>query len=403
MDMHTPPARSPAKTLYEQIGRDERKQFWMLQAAGWLGLCVVTFFTLTLWYNTLDPVYIAHTVLQAVLGIAVSLPMRSVFKRIWNMGLAVRLAAATAVVAAASLVWTGLRLQTFIWIVDERDVWTDFGGWYFGSFMVLSSWSLAYHAIKYHQLMLKEKERALEAQTYANEEHVKRLTAEGLSREAQLKMLRYQLNPHFLFNTLNSISALIKTSKNDEAREMLTRLGQFLRHSLDSDPALKTTLEQEMETLSLYLDIERKRFGPRLLIDFDIEPGTETALAPAFLLQPLFENSLKFAVGRSATQETIALSVRRDGDRLDLVVRDTGPGIAPGASLAERGLGLRNIRQRLETEYGPDHLFEIAPAEPRGLMVRISLPFETAEGDPAAIEANPVDPVRARGASGTGE
>ncbi len=389
MDIQTGQTPSRAKTIYEHLGRTPERQFWTLQAVGWLALCVVTFFTLTLWYNTLELIYIAHTLLQAVLGIAVSLPMRWAFKRAWNMPLALRLALVAAVVVLASMAWTALRLQTFIWIVHETDVWTDFGGWYFGSFMVLSSWTLAYHAIKHHRLLLAEKERAVQARADANEERVKRLLAEGLSREAQLKMLRYQLNPHFLFNTLNSISALIKTARNDEAREMVTRLAQFLRHTLDSDPALKVTLDQELETVSLYLDIERKRFGERLTVDFDIGPGTADALVPAFVLQPLFENALKFAVGRSARPETITMASRREGASLVLTVSDTGPGVEPGtdfAELSERGVGLRNIRQRLETEYGEAHGFDIAAAEPGGFKVRITLPLER-EAAPAQAGA----------------
>lgn len=128
-----------------------------------------------------------------------------------------------------------------------------------------------------------------------------------MAHQAQLKMLRYQRNPHFLFNTLNAISTLILDNKKHIANNMVTHLSRFLRYSLDNDPMQKITLEQEVDALNLYLNIEKIRFDDRLTLEFLVEEEAAQALIPSMLLQPLVENSIKYAVARSESGGTIRL------------------------------------------------------------------------------------------------
>jgi LytS/YehU family sensor histidine kinase len=223
-------------------------------------------------------------------------------------------------------------------------------------------------------------------------------------------MLRYQLNPHFLFNTLNSISTLVLLKQTEPANAMLTRLSSFLRHTLVSQPGGKVTLAEEVETLQLYLGIERMRFEERLRTDFEIEPAAAHASLPSMLLQPLVENAIKYAVSAQEEGARISVSARLVGNRLRVTVSDTGPGLQRGparSSLApaimgdgqavSTGVGLANIRNRLAQAYGDDHLFDIRTPPEGGFTVIIELPHErTAAEEPAAlpprITENPATP-----------
>jgi len=168
---------------------------------------------------------------------------------------------------------------------------------------LLLSWSALYFGIYYYESVQREREATLRAK--------------ALAQEAQMKMLRYQLNPHFLFNTLNAISTLILDNQNKKANHAITRLSEFLRYTLDQDPMKKVTLRQEIEALDLYLGTERLRFGERLHLEYAIEEGALEALVPSLLLQPLLENSLKYAV---AAREQGGDVVFQPLDRLDFLV-----------------------------------------------------------------------------------
>jgi sensor histidine kinase YesM len=221
-------------------------------------------------------------------------------------------------------------------------------------------------------------------------DRLERLEAQATA--AQLAMLRYQLNPHFLFNTLNSISTLVLLKQTEPANAMLTRLSGFLRHTLVTEPGSQVTLAQEIETLQLYLDIERMRFEERLRTQFEIEDAALPAQLPAMLLQPLVENAIKYAVSTQEEGAQISLTARVIGDRLRLSVEDTGPGLddAPrfslptaGNTLAEKpvstGVGLPNIRNRLAQAYGDNHLFETRSEAGGGFTVLIEIPFTRAD------------------------
>lgn len=243
---------------------------------------------------------------------------------------------------------------------------------------MLGGWSALYYAINFFLTVEQQADR------------LERLEAQATA--AQLAMLRYQLNPHFLFNTLNSISTLVLLKQTEPANAMLTRLSGFLRHTLIAEPGSQVTLAQEIETLQLYLDIERMRFEERLRTQFEIEDAALAAQLPAMLLQPLVENAIKYAVSTQEEGAQIALTARVIGERLRLTVEDTGPGVddarptplgdpgappVPGRPVST-GVGLANIRNRLAQAYGDNHLFETRSEAGGGFTVLIEIPFTRA-------------------------
>src|SRR5262245_37575233 len=200
------------------------------------------------------------------------------------------------------------------------------------------------------------------------------LRASSLAQEAQLKMLRYQLNPHFLFNTLNAISTLILDNRNRTANSAVTGLSEFLRYTLDQDPMKKVTVAQELDALSLYLDIEKMRFGPRLTIEIAIDAAAMTVLVPSLVLQPLLENAIKYAVSPREEGGRIRIGGHVTGGTLQLEVADDGPGLIDTTRLANgRGVGIRNTRERLQVLYGDHGVVKIDNTNP-GLRVALSLP-----------------------------
>jgi hypothetical protein len=207
--------------------------------------------------------------------------------------------------------------------------------------------------------------------------------ARSAAQQAQLAALRFQLNPHFLFNTLNAISSLIVTNRNADAERMTMKLSEFLRISLEADPEAEVTLDEELATTQSYLDIEAVRFGDRLEVDFECPTALLDAQVPSFLLQPLVENSIKYAV--APARHTVTLSVRAmtHAGELRLLVEDDGRqafGTRPSGST---GLGIANVRQRLAAFYGPAGKVE-ALATDRGFAVTLVLPLRFAQSSKAA-------------------
>ena len=371
-------ARSAAAAVYN----DRRKQFWLFQVAGWGGFCVVTFFSLTLWYNTVEWSHILQIIVQALLGMLLSLPLHLACRAVWDAPLARRVLVTAAAVAVLALVWTVVRIAAFIHITSAPGtwIWADFGGWYFSSFLVYLCWVALYYGNKYYFRAQSEQRERLEAIARVKEEQLKRMQAEAEARASQLGMLRYQLNPHFLFNTLNTVNALIRVGDDRTARKMVSRLGDFLRDSLESDPAAMITLEQEIESLMRYLDIEKVRFGERLKLEFDVDEPAARARVPSLLLQPLVENSVKHAISANEQGGTIGLRARVADGELQLLLTDTGPGAPTRAEPAPKGrrVGLENTLQRLKTLYNDAYVFDIARREPSGLGITIRIPYDPA-------------------------
>jgi signal transduction histidine kinase len=200
--------------------------------------------------------------------------------------------------------------------------------------------------------------------------------AQSLAYDAQLRMLHYQFNPHFLFNTLNAISSLVLDRRTGEAERILLQLSGFLRYSLDRRPNELASLSEEVEAQRKYLEIEQARFGEKLKVSFDIAPDAAQARLPSLILQPLLENAIKHAITPSAKGGRIEVRAWRDGDILRVRVADDGPGLAPLKAGQRRGLGLPNARERLGLIYG-ERAGLVAQNRPEGgCAAEIWLPFE---------------------------
>jgi two-component system LytT family sensor kinase len=219
---------------------------------------------------------------------------------------------------------------------------------------------IAGHAILYQSRLRAEELRAsrLEAQL----------------AQAQLSALKMQLHPHFLFNTLHSISALLHEDV-EAADRMVARLGDFLRLTLENSDSHEVTLEQELQFLRCYLDIELTRFQDRLRVEFEIAPGTLDALTPNLILQPLVENAIRHGIAHRIEPGRVEIRSQRHGDRLRIEVRDDGPGFASNTP----GIGLTNTRARLERLYGSGYVLQLSNGTQNGAIVTLEIPFRVRE------------------------
>jgi two-component system LytT family sensor kinase len=209
------------------------------------------------------------------------------------------------------------------------------------------------------------------------EGQVKTLQLEAQLSQAQLQALKMQLHPHFLFNTLHSISALLNKDV-DSARKMITRLGDFLRLTLENSGSQEVTLRQEMEFLSCYLEIERIRFQNRLVTRMDLGEQTLDAKVPNLILQPIVENAIRHGIAPRSTPGLIEIEAKQQDGALRIQVRDNGPGLPQhrtSDNLFKKGLGLANTETRLERLYGADHLFDLSNNPTGGLIVTLEIPF----------------------------
>ena len=339
------------------------------------GYSLATFLSITLMDDNVSVLHVTHIGLQAVLGILISWPLRPLYRATFRRPFPLRVVVSIASIVVFSGLWTASRIYTFMLISGESGLWLEFHYWFFGSLFVFLSWTVLYYGIHYYELLNLEQQKLLEEAALRQKEKLRRLQAESTAREAQLRMLRYQLNPHFLFNTLNAINAHVGLGENSQAGDMIQFLSRFLRHSLEQDSIDDVPLSQELESLSLYLNIERARFGERLDLKFDIAEEVEQALVPSLILQPIVENAMKYAIAPSETGGTVEIRASIDGTMLKLQVLDTGPGIADTDEPARWGIGLSNTLERLRALYGEHYEFKIGNRSPNGLAVTIRLPY----------------------------
>ena len=355
---------------------DKNRAFWHLQLIGWGGALVMRWVIILANRQPLDLLLIIF--MSMVTGLSLSLILSVIYRQLINRAALVTWGATALALTVAVVINTSIDawLQGIYYAANRETSFAQrFITLIFLDGALLGAWSALYYAINY---FLQVEEQA---------DRLERLEAQATS--AQLAMLRYQLNPHFLFNTLNSISTLVLLKQTEPANAMLTRLSGFLRHTLVSQPGAKVTVAQEVETLKLYLDIERMRFEDRLRTVFSIDPAAADGCIPSFLLQPLVENAIKYAVSPQEEGARISLSAQRVGQRLRLTVSDTGPGLqargaratmprsfAGSGNPVSTGVGLANIRDRLAQAYGEDHLFEIRTPADGGFTVVIEVPFE---------------------------
>jgi two-component system LytT family sensor kinase len=231
-------------------------------------------------------------------------------------------------------------------------------------FWTFISWCALYFAIRY-EAELREKNLRL-------------VSAQALAMDAQNRMLRYQINPHFLFNTLNALSSLILAKENERAERVVLSLSSFLRHTLEKELPDKAPLADEIEAQRQYLLIEQARFEDRLNYVEDIPAELRDALAPSLILQPLVENAVKYGVAGSNAPVTIEIRASAEGGRLRLTVADDGGSAVGGQAPPKLGLGLENVRRRLDLIYGRAAELTCGPRQPSGFLAAVEIPLERA-------------------------
>jgi sensor histidine kinase YesM len=344
---------------------DKNRAFWVLQSAGWAGYFVLR--TLNGIANTMGWSFVLHSALLTATGYSVTLLMAAAYRRLIRIRPVITWMATIAIVILAASGFSAIETWSFATFVKPglRPEGVLFFSAILLDFSLLAAWSALYYLINYYLLLEAQTDRLLRLESQAS--------------SAQLAMLRYQLNPHFLFNTLNSISTLVLLKHTDRANAMLSRLSSFLRYTLVNEPTGQVTVAQEVETLKLYLDIEKMRFEERLRPSFQIDPAVADARLPSLLLQPLVENAIKYAVTPQEEGADIAITAGRKGDRVMLTVTDTGPGAEGHWLKAQQstGVGLANIRDRLAQAYGENQRFETHTNINGGFGVVIEIPYQT--------------------------
>jgi two-component system LytT family sensor kinase len=282
-----------------------------------------------------------------------------------------------------TLGWIGLELRTLAWcaflgtvtpllvdLVGSGLRHVDWADWLLNSLqylVVLTLWCNLYLGTKQWLRSAQERERLARAEAEA--------------REARLSALRYQLNPHFLFNSLNAVSALVLDGNAPAATRMLSQIGEFLRTTLSTEITAETALSREIALAEQYLAIEQTRLGDRLKVDVAISPDTLDALVPDMLLQPLLENAVQHGIAPLVDGGVIAINSSRNNGRLRIVVTNSaaqGEGLAVGNSTPRNGIGLTNTAQRLKMLYGPDHKFALEWPQAGACQVVLELPFKKA-------------------------
>jgi two-component system LytT family sensor kinase len=363
-----------------------RRLYWTLQVGGWtvfgIGMALTRIGRFPIDYM------IATKAALAASGLLLSLPLRAMYQRTLRDDTSLARTLTVTVVASfvVAQVWTAIYnladapiASAFLDRTIRVDTFTELlAGSYYHTFMMLA-WSLLYVGIKRQQSLMSERERSLRA--------------EALASRAQLQALRFQLQPHFLFNSLNALSTLIVEGKQSDASEMLSRLSDYLRHTLAGSDEQEVRLDDELTFARRYLDIEQVRFGPRLVVEIDAPADAREALVPNLILQPLLENAVRYGVAPQLSSGKISIHARRQAATLTLLVIDEGgdevppaPNGANAPALSEAnvttgtgngtGVGLANTRARLEQLYGSRHTLRTGPRG-NGYSVEIVLPYST--------------------------
>jgi signal transduction histidine kinase len=356
---------------------NKNQAFWRLQFAGWGGAMLLR--TMSAVANDQPPAFLVLVLIATITGFSISLLLAVTYRALIAQRPLVTWGTTAVILPFA----VGLHAFLDAWVISlYRAGDAGFAQLFIGVFYLdatlLGAWSALYYAINFF-LQVEEQNDQL-------------IRLENQATQAQLAMLRYQLNPHFLFNTLNSISTLVLLKQTEPANAMLSRLSSFLRYTLINKPSARVTVAQEVETLKLYLGIELMRFEERLRTTFSIDPETEQGLLPSLLLQPLVENAIKYAVATQETGAEITISTQLIGPVLRIVVSDTGPGLQSattdnrlsgmsydGGEPVSTGVGLSNIRDRLSQAYGEQHRFETAEPPDGGFSVIIEIPYDPYE------------------------
>ncbi|MFL6722823.1 MAG: sensor histidine kinase [Sphingomicrobium sp.] len=367
-------SKGPARPILAGVGLDrpffddKNRAFWVLQSIGWSGFFMLR--SLSGLANSMGAMFVVHTLLLTATGYSLTLLMASLYRRLITMRAIWTVIISLGTVMLASAAFSFIETWSYSTFLrpDAKPVGVEYFGAIILDFSLLAAWSALYYGINYYLLL--------------EEEIDQRARLESQASTAQLAMLRYQLNPHFLFNTLNSISTLVLLKQTERANAMLSRLASFLRYTLVNEPTAKVTLVQEVETLKLYLEIEKMRFEDRLRPHFKIDGDAIGARLPSLLLQPLIENAIKYAVTPAEHGADIWITAQREGRAVRIEVADSGPG--PGGTPIDAqstGVGLANIQDRLVQAYGPAHGYSTRTNEHGGFSVIIELPLDTDQKD----------------------
>lgn len=373
---------------------NKNRAFWRLQFGGWGGAMVLR--AMSTIANAQPWSFLLIVLIASITGFSISSILSVIYRALINRRPIITWGATAVVLAIAVCLYAFIDALVISLYRPGSDAGFAqlFVGVFYIDLTLLGAWSALYYAINFY------------IQVEEQNDHLLYLEAQATS--AQLAMLRYQLNPHFLFNTLNSISTLVLLKQTEPANAMLSRLSSFLRYTLINEPTGRVTVAQEVETLKLYLDIELMRFEERLRTEFRIDEDARNALMPSLLLQPLVENAIKYAVSPLEDGAQITISAQVVGSMLRVTVSDSGPGLPagtdpstlfgvnpdstdsarshpplPGAPVST-GVGLPNIRDRLAQAYGSNQRFEAGNRPEGGFAVTIELPYEAREEPPAS-------------------
>ncbi|VVS99335.1 Sensor histidine kinase [Sphingomonas sp. EC-HK361] len=361
-------AARPTPTVFVRpFFEDKARAFWILQAVGWSGYLILRSVSIVSGGFSLQA--IAPVLIETIVGYCLTLLLSALYGYYRQLPRLTGLPLTVFTLGAATFFYALLDTFAFSFINSPAPgiEMSKLFAAVFLNFTVLAGWSALYFGINFYLIVEDQIDQMQRLETQAS--------------SAQLAMLRYQLNPHFLFNTLNSISTLVLLKQTERANAMLSRLSSFLRYTLANEPTAHVTVAQEIETLKLYLEIEKMRFEDRLRPKFDIDPRVEKARLPSLLLQPLVENAIKYAVTPMEEGAEICVSARLAGERVQIGVSDTGPGLQATKSRPSlsTGVGIANIRERLAQAYGPDHSFRVRAMPLGGFGVEIEFPFQLEE------------------------
>jgi hypothetical protein len=354
--------------------KTNNSSFWILHISGWLVLAAATVIHAYPGKWT-DISRLAPFLLPYLVGLLTCLPLRFFFKKIrfheWPLKYSLLTGIAGSFVAAN--IWLGIDLTISLFIHQLPYIRGNvaFRQVYLLLILVrgipLLGWTLLYLGIKIWREWKQQEQRTEKANL--------------LAQTAQLQMLRYQLNPHFLFNAMNSIRALIDENET-KARELITELSEFLRYSLDSKDYSDVPLKHEIEAIKHYFAIQKKRYEDKLEVIYDIEPQAGEFPVLSFLVHPLVENAVKYGMRTSSMPLIVYLKAKTRGDALMIEVSNTGRWVKPEDQerrpSASTGTGLDNVRRRLENAFPGRHRFEVVAKEGRvHIQLEIQKPQRT--------------------------
>ncbi|ASP38331.1 sensor histidine kinase [Bacterioplanes sanyensis] len=377
MTDHVLPQQAAMTLPIKRCLTSRRVQFWLCQAIGWLGYGFFVSLSEFLWDKDDGGIPWQYPLFSLITGLLLSWAMHPVLKRSLQWPGWWRWPASVLCVVVAAGIWSAAKMLVYSVRHGKTEMleWINYFSWFTYSFFILLSWAALYFGISFYRLWQQEQRRTLQAQAQA---HL-----------AQLRMLQYQLNPHFLFNTLNAITTLVLEQQTQQADRMLSGLSRLLRYALEQNAQQPVPLSTELEALQWYLDIEQQRFTDDLTVHWHISAAAQRQSVPSLLLQPLVENAVIHGMDANGQRE-ISVSAEVVGEALELVISDRGEGMdgvgqqpLPLEQFRSRlGVGLSNVLERLDVTYHGQAQVWLQDHQP-GLSLGISLPLQTVPVAPA--------------------